>query len=74
MYTMLEFDGPKLKQLRKKKGLKQSDLAALVGKRPEHISNYENGYATPPSGVLLSLLQFFKIQAADLSRTKTDAN
>lgn len=71
---MLEFDGPKLKTLRKSKGMRQGDLAAIVGKKTEHISNYENGHATPPSDVLLSLMKFFKVSADGLSRERTESN
>lgn len=67
---MLEFDGSKLKQLRKDKGLTQTDLATQVGKSFSHIANYENGYATPPSDVLLNLMTIFKVKADGLSRAR----
>lgn len=67
---MLEFDGTKLKELRKKKGLTQGELGERVGKKTEHISNYENNHANPPSDVLLSLMKFFKVPADGLSKTK----
>jgi len=70
---MLEFDGEKLRQLRKAKGLTQGDLGERVGKKTEHISNYENGYATPPSDVLLSLMKFFRVSPDGLGRTKEPA-
>jgi len=65
---MLEFDGNKLKQLRKEKRLTQGDLGTVVGRKTEHISNYENGYATPPSDVLLRLMTFFNVTPDQLSR------
>lgn len=65
--VMLEFDGTKLKKLRKAKGLTQGDLGVVVGKKTEHISNYENDHACPPSDVLLSLMQFFKVSPDGLS-------
>lgn len=65
---MLEFDGSKLKQLRKERKLKQSELGLLVGKGGSHIANYENGVATPPSDTLLNLLTFFQVSPKDLSR------
>lgn len=65
---MLEFDGPKLKELRKSKGLTQGDLGMMVGKKTEHISNYENGHAHPPSDVLLNLMEIFKVNRDGLSR------
>ena len=70
---MLQFDGSKLKQLRKSRNLTQTALAEKVGKETSHISNYENGVATPPSDVLLSLMQFFEIGAEDLARPKISA-
>ena len=69
---MLEFDGSKLKQLRKDRSLTQTALALKVGKETSHISNYENGVATPPSDVLLNLIQFFGVRAQDLARPKRD--
>lgn len=65
---MLEFDGSKLKKLRLERKLKQRELALLVGKKTGHISNYENGFATPPSDVLLNLMTFFEVSAKDLSK------
>ena len=65
---MLEFDGSKLKKLRIERKLKQRELALLVGKKTGHISNYENGFATPPSDVLLNLMSFFGVSARDLSK------
>lgn len=63
---MLTFDGAKLKALRQKKQLKQRELALIVGKKPTHIANYENGVAAPPADVLLNLLAFFQVSAKDL--------
>lgn len=39
--------GKRIRELRKKKGLKQEDLAELVGLEPTSISNIENGYNYP---------------------------
>jgi transcriptional regulator with XRE-family HTH domain len=69
---MLEFDGSKLKKLRQDRGLTQGELGEQVGKKTEHISNYENGYATPPSDVLLSLMKIFQISADKLGRPKAE--
>lgn len=65
---MLEFDGNKLKELRQKRSLKQRELALLVGKKTADISNYENGFATPPSDTLLNLMSFFQVSAKELSK------
>lgn len=67
---MLEFDGNKLKKLREKKKLRQVDLAMQVGKNTADISNYENGYATPPADVLLNLMAFFRVSQKSLSKLK----
>lgn len=40
----------KLKEYREAKGLKQADLAELVGVRRETIVNLEKGNTIPPSG------------------------
>jgi transcriptional regulator with XRE-family HTH domain len=66
---MLEFDGQKLKKLRKAKKMTQTAVAEQVGKKTSHISNYENGFACPPSDVLLSLLEFFKVSHIEVSKT-----
>lgn len=66
---MLEFDGLKLKELRKQQSLRQADLAEQVGKNTADISNYENGFATPPADVLLNLMEYFKVSARDLSKS-----
>jgi transcriptional regulator with XRE-family HTH domain len=70
---MLQFDGSKLKELRKKRNLKQRELALLVGKGTSHISNYENGVACPPSDTLLNLMSFFQVSAKDLSKNTENA-
>lgn len=63
---MLEFDGTKLKQLRRAKGWTQGELGLMVGKKTEHISSYENGYAGPPLPVFLELVRIFEIQPEGL--------
>jgi transcriptional regulator with XRE-family HTH domain len=57
---MLEWDGTKLKELRKAQKLTQSDLAEKVGKTFSHISNYERD-KKPPCDVLLNFLEIFKV-------------
>jgi transcriptional regulator with XRE-family HTH domain len=65
---MVVFDGSKLRKLREGRKLRRDDLATLVGRKYSHIANYENGVATPPSDVLLSLMQFFGVSAKELSK------
>jgi transcriptional regulator with XRE-family HTH domain len=69
---MLEFDGTKLKALRKAQKLTQTELGQKVGKKVEHISHYENGYANPPSNVLLNLMKFFNASPSDLGKAKSN--
>ncbi len=45
-------------------------VAAEVGKTVNHIWNYENGHGTPPSDVLLGLMQFFNVTAEGLGSIK----
>lgn len=66
--TMLKFDGQKLKQLRKDRRLTQPEIAEIVGKTASDISNYENGFATPPADILLSLQKFFAADFSALSK------
>ncbi len=56
--------GDRITQLRKKNGIKQSDLAEKLGVAPNQISKYENGYSNP---TLESLAQM-----AELFNTTTD--
>lgn len=65
---MIQFDGTKLKELRRAKGWTQGELGGMLGKKTEHISSYENGYANPPFGTLVQLLDIFGIEAEDLSK------
>lgn len=39
--------GKRIRELRKRKGLKQEQLAEMVGLEPTSISNIENGYNYP---------------------------
>lgn len=66
--TMIKFDGQKLKDLRKKRRLTQPEIGEIVGKTASDISNYENGFATPPADALLSLQKFFQANFAELSK------
>ena len=68
---MLEFDGSKLKKLRRERKLKQRELALLVGKEARNIASYENGYGDPPAGVLLSLMTFFEASPRDIGKLKS---
>ena len=65
---LIKFDGKKLKQLRKNRRLTQPEVAEIVGKTVSDISNYENGFASPPADVLLSLQKFFNADFSALSK------
>ena len=71
---MLEFDGSKLKKLRKARKLKQRELGLLVGKDAANIASYENGIGKPPADVLLSFISFFDVAPKDLSRSPSKIN
>lgn len=68
MMTIVKFDGNKLKQLRKQHRYTQAAIAEIVRKNPSDIANYENGFATPPADILLSLQKFFEVDFSALSR------
>lgn len=48
-----------LKMLRKAKGLKQSDVAEILGKKTLTIGRYETGVISPPIPVLEKLSEFY---------------
>lgn len=49
----------RLKQLRKKSGLTQKQLAAQISMSERGIQNYEMGIREPQSTVLISLADYF---------------
>lgn len=49
--------GNRIKLLRKKKGLKQDELAAAIGVSPSAVSNYEQGTRVPKDDTLKSLVE-----------------
>lgn len=55
-----------LEFLRKKEGMKQSDLAQKVGVKANTISNYEKGVSQPDYNILRSILTVFSIDADTL--------
>lgn len=61
----MKFDGAKLKDLRLKNNLKQTELAEAIGVGQDRISRYEKG-EEPPFEILLKLERFFGIQAEHL--------
>lgn len=65
--SMLQFDGKKLKELRRQRGLTQAEIAILVGKTSADIANYENGWAKPSADTLLSLQKVLSAKYSALS-------
>lgn len=49
--------GKRIKLLRKKKGLKQDELAAAIGLSPSAVSNYEQGTRVPKEDTLKALVE-----------------
>lgn len=58
--------GEKLKAARKAAGLKQSELAAAVGCRPEEVSRWENGTRAPRADMLKSLAEALGCKIDDI--------
>lgn len=59
--------GKNLKYLREKRGLDQSDIAELLGRRStSSISEWESEKYTPKVGVLNDLAKFFNVSMSDL--------
>jgi len=54
--------GDKIKELRKNKGLTQSELAKIVGKSTITIRKYESGDITPPIDVLNDIAESLNVQ------------
>ncbi len=51
-----------LRVLRKGKGLKQEELATILGLKRWNITAYERGVAKPPLNVLLKIANYFQIE------------
>lgn len=62
--------GKNLKYLREKRGLDQSDIADLLGRKStSSISEWEKGKYTPKAGILNDLARFFNVSLSDLMGT-----
>ena len=65
-------DFPKiLRQLRKKKGIKQSTLGTVLNLSAGAISNYENGINHPGYDILCSIADYFEV-SVDYLLGRTD--
>lgn len=58
--------GQKLKTLRKKRGLRQSELADLAGINRSYLSNLENGHSSPTIEVLDRIARGLELSLADI--------
>ena len=57
--------GKRIKELRKRKGMKQEQLAESVGLEPTSISNIENGYNYPSIQNLEKITKILNIKLKD---------
>ena len=53
----------KLKKLRMKKGMKQSELADILHLRQSSISDYENNRSTPNPETIKKIAEYFNVSA-----------
>ncbi len=51
----------KIRDLRKQKGLTQTDLAQILGVGKSAVSNYETGYSIPDIETLKTIAQYFGV-------------
>lgn len=63
---MLNF-GEKLRSYRVDKGLKQEELAKILGITQSAISHFEQGTRFPPKNVITKLSQFFEVSEEELT-------
>lgn len=59
----------KIKEGRKNKGLKQSDVFELTGIKPNTISNYENGVSEPDIDTYLLLCKIYDLDYSNILET-----
>ena len=58
--------GKRIREIRVKKGLKQAELAEMVGIDPKHQSCVENGRNFPSANLLENYAQKLNLQLSDL--------
>lgn len=56
----------KIKEARLSRGLKQSDVAELLGVKKNTISNWENGKANPNIDSLIRLCEIYNVRCSTL--------
>ncbi|MCM1266001.1 MAG: helix-turn-helix domain-containing protein [Candidatus Gastranaerophilales bacterium] len=62
--------GERIKNIRKNKGITQSELAELVNRSKNHISKIETGSANPPLSLLIEIADALEIELASLLNIK----
>lgn len=62
----------RLNELRKKKGITQSQLAVELGVDTTVISNYETGYRVPRWITICKIAEFFNVSIDDLEFGELD--
>ncbi|ABY93705.1 XRE family transcriptional regulator [Thermoanaerobacter brockii subsp. lactiethylicus] len=53
--------GKRIKELRKKKGITQKELASYLGISDRAVGYYESGQRTPPPDILQKIADFFNV-------------
>jgi transcriptional regulator with XRE-family HTH domain len=65
--------GPRLKEMRTKRGISQTELAQLVGVTPSTISQIESNMIYPSLPGLLKMAEILSVQASSFFREKEEA-
>ena len=64
--------GENLKNLRKNKGLTQSELAESIGLETHNLNRIENGKSFPQVKTLINIINYFNILPYELLTNKND--
>ena len=64
--------GENLKNLRKNKGLTQSELAESIGLETHNLNRIENGKSFPQVKTLINIINYFNILRYELFTNKND--
>ena len=64
--------GENLKNLRKNKGLTQSELAESIGLETHNLNRIENGKSFPQVKTLINIINYFNILPYELFTNKND--
>ena len=64
--------GSRIRELRKKRGLTQSEFASIISVSFQAVSNWERGIAPPELENLINIASFFGVLTDDLLRPRTE--